>query len=111
MSPEKSPHISVMQDEVVAFFKDKKIRVFFDGTLGAGGHARAILEAHPEVERYIGCDRDVEALSIAANHLMPWKDKVELIHGNFANLDQYLEERKIKSVDGFFLISGCRLCN
>ncbi len=100
-----------MQDEVVSFYKDKKIRVFFDGTLGAGGHAKAILQEHPEIQTYIGCDRDPDALAIAANHLMPWKDKIELIHGDFAQLDRYLEEREIKSVDGFFLISGCHLCN
>jgi 16S rRNA (cytosine1402-N4)-methyltransferase len=108
---EKTPHISVMQDEVVSFFADKQINVFFDGTLGAGGHARAILESHPEIKRYIACDRDPEALAIAAKNLAPWKDKIELIHGDFAQLDHYLEERKIKSVDGFFLISEFHLCN
>lgn len=111
MKNEKPVHVSVMQEEVVAYYKDKKIRVFFDGTLGAGGHARALLQDHPEIERYIACDRDPEALKIAAHNLMPWKDKVEFIHGDFAQLDQYLEEREIKSVDGFFLISGCHLCN
>ena len=30
-----------------------------------GGHAKAILEAHPEIKRYIGCDKDPEALEIA----------------------------------------------
>lgn len=111
MKNEDKFHISVMQDEVVSFFKDQRLRVFFDGTLGAGGHARAILEEHPEIEKYIGCDRDPVALKIAADNLAPWKDKVEYIHGNFAHLDQYLEEREINSVDGFFLISECRLCN
>ena len=44
--------------------------------------------------KYIGCDRDPEALAIAAKNLAPWKDKVELIHGDFAKLDQHLEERR-----------------
>lgn len=111
MNSENRPHISVMPEEVVSYFRHKKIHTFFDGTLGAGGHARAILQEHPEIEKYIGCDRDPEALTIAAKHLKPWEDKVELIHGNFADLDRHLEEREIKNVDGFFLISGCRLCN
>ncbi len=106
-----SPHISVMQEEMLSFFKGQKIKVFFDGTLGAGGHSRAILEAHPEITTLIGCDRDPDALAIARKNLEPWKDKIDLIHGDFAELDRYLEERKILSVDGFFLISECHLCN
>lgn len=111
MKDEQTLHISVMRDEVVSFFSPKKIRTFFDGTIGAGGHARALLQGHPEIELYIGCDRDPDALALSAKNLEPWKDKVELIHGDFAQLDQYLKERKISSIDGFFLISECRLCN
>ena len=85
--------------------------MFFDGTLGAGGHARAILEAHPEIKRYIGCDNDPEAIEIARKNLDPWVDKLELIHGNFSRLDEYLKELNVKFVDGFFLTSECLLCN
>jgi 16S rRNA (cytosine1402-N4)-methyltransferase len=99
----KSEHRSVMLGECLEFFAPVELKVFFEGTVGAGGHARAILEAHPEITTYIGCDRDPEALKIAQKHLEPWKDKVELVRGNFADLDQILEERKITTVDGFFL--------
>ncbi len=105
------PHLPVMLNEVLAIFEGVQIDTFFDGTLGAGGHARAILEAHPEIRTYIGCDQDPEALEIAKAYLEPWKKKMELVHGNFANLEQYLEMRKIKQVDGFFLTSECHLCN
>ena len=111
MKNEQIPHISVMQEEVIDFFAGKKIHTFFDGTLGAGGHARALLQGHPEIQRYIGCDRDPDALNIAEQRLDPWKDKVEFIHGDFSHLDRYLQEREIESVDGFFLISECHLCN
>ena len=107
----KSPHISVMEKEFLEYFDGKELKVFFEGTVGAGGHAKAILEAHPEIERYLACDRDPEALEIAKENLKPWRDKVEFIHGNFADLDLFLKERKIKQVDGFFLISEFRLCN
>ncbi|MBX3719149.1 MAG: 16S rRNA (cytosine(1402)-N(4))-methyltransferase [Parachlamydiales bacterium] len=100
---EKREHISVLENEALSFFADMQIGVFFEGTVGAGGHAKAMLEAHPEIKRYIGCDLDPEALEIARETLKPWKDKVELVHGNFAQLDEYLKERKIKTVDGFFL--------
>jgi 16S rRNA (cytosine1402-N4)-methyltransferase len=99
----KGPHISVMADEVVAFFDGMKLKVFVEGTLGAAGHAKRILEAHPEIQTYIGFDQDPEALSIAKKVLEPWKDKVHFIHDNFSRMDHYLKEMKIEKVDGFFL--------
>ena len=99
----QTEHVSILVEEMLHFFQNSQLSIFFDGTLGAGGHAKAILEAHPEVQRFIGCDKDPEALEIAARVLGPWKDKVELIQGNFANLDQYLNEKNIQRVDGFFL--------
>ena len=101
---EKRPHISVMGEEFLKYFEDQKISVFFDGTLGAGGHAELLLKAHPEIKTYIGCDQDPEALAIAKEYLAPWKDKMVFVQGNFSHLDEYLDERKIKNVDGFFLI-------
>jgi len=108
---EKAPHTPIMVDEVLASLRGRTLTTFFDGTLGAGGHARAILEAHPEIQRYFGCDKDPEALEIARERLSPWKDKIEFIHGDFSKLDLYLKEREIKTVDGFFLISECHRCN
>jgi 16S rRNA (cytosine1402-N4)-methyltransferase len=105
------PHVPIMVEEVLKSLDGLFIGVFFDGTLGAGGHARAILEAHPEIKRYIGCDKDPEALQIAKERLSPWADKIEYVQGDFSKLDQYLKDRKIHSVDGFFLTSECRLCN
>ena len=99
-----TPHISVMLNEFLEFFSGQKLRTFFEGTVGAGGHARALLEAHPEIERYIGCDQDPEALGIARGVLAPWRGKIDLVQGNFSTLDTVLSERKIDKIDGFFLI-------
>ena len=108
---EEIKHKSVMQNECVAHFKECKLTVFFDGTLGAGGHARAILESHDEIEKFIGCDQDFNALKIAEDRLARWKDKLEIVCSNFRDLDQILLERGIKQVDGFFLTWGYHLCN
>lgn len=101
-SKSSSPHISVMLKEFLEFFSERQIRVFFDGTIGAGGHAKALLEEHPEIEQYIGCDRDSTALQIASEQLKPWKKKVVLERGNFADLDRFLKKQRIQQVDGFF---------
>ena len=106
-----APHIPIMVEEVLSCLEGANLSVFFDGTLGAGGHARAILEAHPEIERYIGCDKDPEALEIARKNLAQWEHKIELVQGDFSRLDDYLKDLNVRSVDGFFLTSECHLCN
>jgi len=102
----KSPHIPVLLGEVLKVFENRELKVFFDGTVGAGGHARAILEAHGEIERYLACDRDPAALQLAKANLEPWGKKVELIRGPFAGLKGYLKERGISSIDAFLVDLG-----
>ena len=97
------PHLSVMAEEMVQYFQGAELKIFIEGTLGAGGHAKRLLEAHPEIETYIGFDQDPEAIEIAKEVLKPWAHKVHFIHANFSEMDHHLEKMKIKKVDGFFL--------
>jgi len=97
------PHISVMKDEVLESFKDVQLKVFFDGTLGAGGHAELILEAHPEIEIYIGCDQDESAIEIAKSRLERFSEKMRYVYGNFSEVEKHLKNLGIKEVNGFFL--------
>jgi 16S rRNA (cytosine1402-N4)-methyltransferase len=103
MTTEKAFHIPVMMSEMIEYFAGTSIKVFFDGTLGAGGHARAMLEAHPEIEMYIGCDRDQMALAIAKENLSEFEHKMKFVQGNFLDLDQMIASVGVKQVDGFFL--------
>jgi len=102
----KAPHIPVLLSEILQQFEGKKLRTFLDGTLGAAGHAAAILQAHPEIEKYIGCDRDQNALHIAEKTLEPWQKKVELVHSNFSEIQQILKDKKVPCVDGILLDLG-----
>jgi len=95
-------HVPVLMREVLEVFADKKLSVFFDGTLGAGGHAKAILEAHPEIERYIACDRDPRAHELAAKTLAPWGEKVEFVRGSYADEVGNVEG----CIDGFLIDIG-----
>lgn len=99
-------HKPVLLKEVLEVFAGKQLRTFFDGTLGAGGHARAILEAHPEIERYYGCDRDPRAHELSGENLAPWKEKVEWIRGSYADLAELLDERNVGCIDGFLIDIG-----
>lgn len=84
-------HYSVLKNEVLDLFRDKPLTIYVDGTLGAGGHAEAVLSLHPEIEKFIGIDQDRDALAIAKNRLLPWKEKVVFQQGNFSSVIPELE--------------------
>lgn len=99
-------HTPVMLEESLAIFRGRELRSFFDGTVGAGGFAHALLEEHPEIERYYACDRDVEALEIAKARLSSFEGRVHFIHSSFAHLDVELKERGEAPLAGFFFDLG-----
>jgi len=72
--------------------------MFVDCTVGAGGHARAMLEAG--ASRLIGIDRDVAALAEARIALGECGDRVELVHADYRGLNDVLDARGIATVDG-----------
>ena len=104
-------HIPVMLEESLQFFQGKRMRTFFDGTLGMGGFAKRLMVEHPEIERYYGCDRDEEALSLARENLGAMQDKVVFINGDFRDLDTLLALQGVEEIDSFFLILECRRCS
>lgn len=100
------PHVSVLLEEIKSSFSFSNIKIFFDGTLGAGGHAEAILQSHPEIELYLGVDQDPDALTISEDRLRPWRSKLELVRGNFSEIDQILESRGIDKINGALVDLG-----
>ncbi|GAB4229361.1 MAG: 16S rRNA (cytosine(1402)-N(4))-methyltransferase RsmH [Chlamydiales bacterium] len=102
----KQPHESVLLQEWLTFLQDRHISVYVDGTLGAGGHAKAVLEKHPEIQRFIGIDQDEEALNIAREQLKSWNPFIDFVKANFSQLGEILEERKFRDIDVLFLDIG-----
>jgi 16S rRNA (cytosine1402-N4)-methyltransferase len=80
---ERPPHIPVMVDEVVGFLGDRG--VVLDLTLGAGGHAAALLEAG--VDAVIGVDRDPAALELARERLASYGDRVRYVAARSSEVD------------------------
>lgn len=95
----QSHHKSVLLQEILGVFRDYELSTFVDGTLGAGGHAKAMLQEHPEIESFIGIDQDPLALQIAQKTLEEWEGKVQFIHGNFVDFEG-------EEVDGILLDLG-----
>ncbi len=100
-----------MPKEVIEFLKPQKDGVFVDGTLGGGGHTRALLEKsetrNPKSEiKIIGIDLDREAIAAAKKDLAKFKDQIIFVNDNFANIKAILEKLKIEKVSGVILDLG-----
>ena len=76
-----------------------------DGTLGGAGHSSQIAK-RLETGRLIGIDRDQVALKAAGERLAPYKDNVTLVHSNFCEIKQVLQDLGIDGVDGILLDLG-----
>lgn len=101
-----SPHISVLADEVMSFLKPVSGGLYCDGTLGAGGHTRRILQESRPDGRVIGVDRDEVALATAKSRLGEDASRVQFVHGSFENVDEHLKALGIDQVDGLLLDLG-----
>jgi 16S rRNA (cytosine1402-N4)-methyltransferase len=82
---ERPPHVPVLLDEVLALLAPSPGARILDGTLGAGGHAFALLERAGEGASLLGLDRDPAAIELARARLEPLRARarVELAHASF----------------------------
>ena len=83
------PHRPVLAAEVIQWLDPARGGFFVDATVGAGGHAAALLESGPGV-RLLGIDQDPDALALAGERLSEFGDRVRLLSANFADLDEAL---------------------
>lgn len=84
-------HDPVMVREVVAHLGAESGGLYFDGTLGGGGHTEAILEAGADT-RVLAVDQDPDALATAGKRLERYGARVQLVESNFADAAEQLEE-------------------
>lgn len=83
-------HRTVMLDETLSCLAPRAGGRYADVTLGGGGHALAVLEASAPDGRLVGVDRDETALAAARERLAEHAERVELVHGAFAELPRLL---------------------
>ena len=98
-------HVSVLLDECIHALNIKPDGIYVDGTLGGAGHSSQIA-ARLTTGRLIGIDRDPKALKAAGERLAPFGDRVTLVHSNFSQLDEVLDNLGIEGVDGILLDLG-----
>jgi len=101
-----SPHQPVLYKEIIHALQPKPGGRYVDGTLGAGGHARGILEACAPDGQLLGLDVDPQALEIARKTLAPYEGRVHLAQASYTTLSTQLARLGWEAVDGILLDLG-----
>jgi 16S rRNA (cytosine1402-N4)-methyltransferase len=97
------PHLPVMLGEVIARLAPQAGEIHVDGTFGAGGYSRAILEAGADV---IAIDRDPTAIAGGQSLAQAFAGRLRLVQSRFGALDDCARDLGHAHVDGVVLDIG-----
>ena len=97
-------HIPVLLSEVLTALGPEDGDIIIDGTFGAGGYSRAILEAADC--RVSAIDRDTEALANAPALASDFPDRFEGVLGRYSDMESLASENGIEAADGIVLDIG-----
>jgi 16S rRNA (cytosine1402-N4)-methyltransferase len=97
-------HISVLLRETIDVLLPKPIERAIDGTLGAGGHSRALLEAG--VAEVLAFDLDPQAIGIAQENLAEFGERVHIVHDSYMQMAKHAAAIGWDKVDAILLDLG-----
>jgi 16S rRNA (cytosine1402-N4)-methyltransferase len=106
-SGESPRHVSVLPVPVVEYLAPGPGQVIVDATVGAGGHSLLLARALGPTGRLIGLDRDPAMLEVARARLTEFP--VTLVHANFDQLRQVLDDQGLSVVDG--VVADLGICS
>jgi 16S rRNA (cytosine1402-N4)-methyltransferase len=101
-----TPHQPVLYQEIIHALQPHDGGRYVDGTLGAGGHARGILEASVPDGQLLGLDVDPQALALARKILAPYEGRIHLAQASYTSLSEQLARLGWERVDGILLDLG-----
>lgn len=100
-------HIPVMLNECLEALITDPGGIYVDGTLGNGGHAGRIFECLDDGGMVVAFDRDIDAIKRVSEKLQSGAGKrVELVHDNYSNMADRLDQLGIGKVNGLLLDLG-----
>ena len=102
---EEFTHRPVLLDECIQGLNIRPDGIYLDGTLGRAGHSREIAQ-RLTTGRLICVDRDQAALDAAQDRLRDWMDRVTLVHSNFDQVANILDDLGIAGADGMLFDLG-----
>jgi 16S rRNA (cytosine1402-N4)-methyltransferase len=106
--PAGARHVPVLLPRVAELLEPAlrdRPAVLVDATLGLGGHAAALLAAHPRLT-LVGLDRDPQALALAGRRLVAYSDRIHLVHAVYDRIADVLGELGLPRVDGVLFDLG-----
>ncbi len=98
-------HVPVMLEECMENLNLKKGGVYFDATLGAGGHSGEILK-RAEDSKLISTDLDTLAVNNALTKFFSYGKRFTAVHDNFKNFSIVADELNIDKFDGILVDLG-----
>ena len=101
-----TPHQPVLYQEIIHALQPKSPGRYIDGTIGAGGHARGILEACAPDGCLLGFDLDSQALALARETLAPYGKRVVLVQASYLSLLETMQRLGWKAADGIVIDLG-----
>jgi len=101
-----APHLPVLYKEIIHALQPHQGGRYVDGTLGAGGHARGIMEACAPDGQLLGLEVDPQALAITREFLAPYEHRTHLVHASYTTLSMQLKNLGWDSIDGIVLDLG-----
>ncbi|MDB5670100.1 MAG: rsmH [Alphaproteobacteria bacterium] len=99
-----APHVPVLLDEVVAGLAVVPGEIHVDGTFGAGGYTKALLQKG--AARVFAFDRDPDAIQYGEVLAASSGGRLTLVPDRFSRMRQALADRGVDSVDGVTLDIG-----
>jgi len=106
MSHEETVHVPVLLNEVLEQFAPLEGKTILDGTLGGGGHTRALALAVGDQGLVLGVDRDEEAVERAVENEQLSGLPIKVAQCNYADAGEILDDLSIDGVDGILLDLG-----
>ena len=103
-------HVPVLGTEVLSSLHIYPNGVYFDGTIGTGGHAALIIQQLSSQGLYIGIDRDEEALSHCRQRFSASPVSISLHHRSYHKIKSTLDHHGVQQVNGFLLDLGLSSC-
>ena len=101
-----TPHKPVLYQEIIHALQPKSPGRYIDGTIGAGGHARGILEACMPEGHLLGLDLDSQALALARETLAPYGERVILVQASYLSLLAMMQHLGWDAVNGIVIDLG-----
>lgn len=98
-------HYSVLLHESLSQLNIQKDGIYVDGTLGRAGHSSEILKQLHSGHLY-SFDKDLDAIAKSRARLEAVGQNFTLIHSDFQNMKNELENRGIHGIDGLILDLG-----